>query len=172
MALRRGTRAARNATDTSCAHLLAKGKRRGCRAKLFENRERLALLAFGSVPREQVGVLIGTTQRLPGLRRTLPVARDFECVGLCDIDRWLLEGMHAPQPRGKLTFHPRISSMAHQVVRRLHYAQNAVTIACKPCGLGAHCRERADLLQFRYRAGEHPRLVEWRTGFGIAAPNP
>src|SRR6202034_4690971 len=82
---RRHPGAARNTARTLDAQLLAQGACRWGGAEASQDRQRLPLLGFGSVPGQHAAVFIGAAQVLPGAGRPAPVARDFQRVGFRNI---------------------------------------------------------------------------------------
>ncbi len=170
MAARGIAQAARNAPQTQLAHSLA--QHCGCRARaeLLEEGERLALFLFGTVPAEQAGLLIGTPECLPHLRRGAPVTGNFQLVRLSDISWRLRKRLHPVQPYCELASHPWIPTLQSEFICRAHRLDHRVPITGQPRGLGVDCRDPADALQVGLRARQRARLCKRRTRIGVAAP--
>src|SRR5882672_4529603 len=165
----RSLRAARQSADTLGAHPLAQRLRRRRGPKLLEDRERLALLRVGTVPGEQVRVLVRTAQFLPGPCGAAPVTRDLPRVGLRDLWQWSLESIDSPQPGRELAVHTGVGPLSREFIGGQHSANDSVAITREPRRLGACRGEHADPLQNRHRSGELPSLLQWSVRIRVAA---
>ena len=121
------------------------------------------------MPGKQACVLVGAAQHPPGVCRSAPVTRDFQCVRLRDIRRSLAEGAGTPQPGCQLAVHPRIATSVREFIHRLDLANDAPGIACQPRGFRAYHGKHAGSLQLGFRTGQSARFLHRPAGIRIAA---